>query len=129
VKRAARLPGRHPSAAEWRMLRALAHAAIAEAVSGRPTRVSFHGYCIEARITSWAGDRQAFVDLALGGIGSDESLDRVRIAIADRNALQSAWRIHSLYALARVACQSSFLAGCVSPVDARHASPETGHIS
>ena len=38
-------------------------------------------------------------------------------------------RIDHSHAPATAACRAESLAGCVSPVDARYASPETGQIS
>ena len=67
--------------------------------------------------------------------GGAELLDRVRIAVAFRSDPGSACRIDHSRAPAIAARRAESLAGCVSPVDARYASPfarksaETGQIS
>jgi len=58
-----------------------------------------------------------------------ELLDRVRIAVAFRSDPGSACRIDPLHAPEVAARRAESLVGCVSPVDARYASPETGQIS
>ena len=111
------------------MLRVLVHDALAAALLHGFERISFHGYCIEARRLSAAGAERASVDLALTVDGGAELLDRVRIAVAFRSDPGSACRIDHLHAPAIAARRAESLAGCVSPVDARYASPETGQIS
>ncbi len=119
----------HPSAPECRMLRVLAHDALSAAMLHGFERVSFHGYCVEARCLSASGADVASVELVLTIHGGAELLDRVRIAVAFRSNPGSACRIDPLHALRVAARQTESLAGCVSPVDARYASPETGQIS
>ena len=92
-------------------------------------RVSFHGYCIEATRLSTAGADIAFVALTLTAGCGAELPDRVRIAVAFPSDTGSACRIDYSHAPTVAACQAESLAGCVSPVDARYASPETGQIS
>ena len=111
------------------MLRVLVHDALAAALLHGIERISFRGYCIEARRFSAAGAEGASVDLALTANGGAELLDRVRIAVAFPSDLGSACRIAPLHALPVAARRAESLAGCVSPVDARYASPETGQIS
>jgi hypothetical protein len=111
------------------MLRLLVHDALAAALLHGFDRVSFHGYCIEARCLSTSGADVASVELVLTIDGSAELLDRVRIAVAFRSDPASACRIAPSHALPVAARQAESLAGCVSPVDARYASPETGQIS
>lgn len=111
------------------MLRVLVHDALAAAMLHGFERVSFRGYCIEARCLSTSGADVASVELVLTIDGGAELLDRVRIAVAFRSDPGSACRIDPLHALPVAARQTESLAGCVSPVDARYASPETGQIS
>jgi hypothetical protein len=105
------------------------HDALAAALLHGFDRISFHGYCIEARRFSAAGAERASVDLTLTADGGAELLDRVRIAVAFRSDPASACRIDPLHARAVAARQTESLVGCVSPVDARYASPEAGQIS
>lgn len=111
------------------MLRVLVHDALAAAMLHGFERVSFHGYRIEARCLSTSGADVDSVELVLTIDGGAELLDRVRIAVASRSDVGSACRIDYSHAPTVAACQAESLAGCVSPVDARYASPETGQIS
>ena len=111
------------------MLRALVHDALAAALLHGFDRISFHGFCIEARCLPASGADPACMALTLTADGGAELLDRVRIAVALPSDPGSACRIDPLHAPAIAACQADSLAGCVSPVDARYASPETGQIS
>lgn len=111
------------------MLRVLVHDARAAALLHGFERISFHGYCIEARRLSAAGAEGASVELVFTIDGGAELLDRVRIAVAFRSDPGSACRIDPLHAPVFAARQAESLAGCVSPVDARYASPKTGQIS
>jgi hypothetical protein len=111
------------------MLRVLVHDALAAALLHGFDRISFHGFCIEARCLSASGADPACMALTLTADGGAELLDRVRIAVAFRSDPGSACRIDPLHALPVTARQTESLAGCVSPVDARYASPETGQIS
>lgn len=111
------------------MLRVLVQDALAAALLHGFERVSFHGFCIEARCLSASGADPACMALTLTADGGAEMLDRVRIAVAFRSDPGSACRIDHLHAPAVAARQTESLVGCVSPVDARYASPETGQIS
>ena len=111
------------------MLRVLVHDALAAALLHGFERVSFHGYCIEARCLSTCGADVASVEFVLTINGGAELLDRVRIAVAFRSDPGSACRIDHSRAPSIAARRAESLAGCVSPVDARYASPETGQIS
>ena len=111
------------------MLRALVHDALAAAMLHGFERVSFHGYGIEARCLFTCGADVASVEFVLTINGGAELLDRVRIAVAFRSDPGSACRIDHSHAPAIAARRAESLAGCVSPVDARYASPETGQIS
>ena len=111
------------------MLRILVHDALVAAMLRGFERVSFHGYCVEARCLSASGADVASVELALTIHGGAELLYRVRIAVAFRSDPGSACLIDHSHAPATAARRAESLAGCVSPVDARYASPETGQIS
>jgi hypothetical protein len=80
------------------MLRVLAHDALANAMLRGFERVSFHGYCIEAKCLSTSGEHVASVELMLTIGGGAELLDRVRIAVAFRSDRGSACRIDPLHA-------------------------------
>jgi hypothetical protein len=111
------------------MLRLLVDDALAAALLHGSERISFHGYCIEARRLFAPGTEVASVEFVLTINGGAELLDRVRIAVAFRSDPGSACRIDLLHASEVAARRAESLAGCVSPVDARYASPETGQIS
>lgn len=88
------------------MLRALVHDALAAAMLHGFERVSFRGYCIEARCLSTSGADVASVELVLTIDGGAELLDRVRIAVAFRLDEGSACRIDPLPALPVAARQA-----------------------
>ena len=111
------------------MLRVLAREALAVATLHGAAQLSFRGYHIAARRLCATEANEALVEITLAGSCGGEPLDRVRIAVASRSDAGSACRIDPLHAPAIAACQADSLAGCVSPVDARYASPETGQIS
>lgn len=111
------------------MLRVLAREALADATLHGVAQLSFRGYRVAATRLCAAGADGAFVEITLAGNCGGEPLDRVRIAVAFRSDVGSACRIDHSHAPAIAACQAESLAGCVSPVDARYASPETGQIS
>ena len=111
------------------MLCVLAREALAVATLHGVAQLSFRGYRVAATRLCAAGADGAFVEITLAGNCGGEPLDRVRIAVASRSDAGSAWRIDSLHAPTTAVCTTESLAGCVSPVDARYASPETGQIS
>jgi hypothetical protein len=111
------------------MLRVLAREALAVATLHGAAQLSFRGYRVAATRLCAAGSDGAFVEITLAGNRGDEPFDRVRIAVASRSDVGSAWRIDSLHAPATAVWMTESLAGCVSPVDARYALPETGQIS
>jgi hypothetical protein len=111
------------------MLCVLAREALAVATLHGAAQLSFRGYCVAATRVRAAGADGAFVEVTLAGNRGDEPLDRVRIAVAFRSDPGSACRIDHSRAPAIAARRAESLAGCVSPVDARYASPETGQIS
>ena len=111
------------------MLCVLAREALSVATLHGVAQLSFRGYRVAATRLRAAGADGAFVEITLAGNRGGEPLDRVRIAVASRSDAGSAWRIDSLHAPTTAVCATESLAGCVSPVDARYASPETGQIS
>jgi hypothetical protein len=119
----------HPSAAEWALLRVLACEALAVAALSGAAQLSFRGYRIDASRLGAAGADEVLVEITLAVDGVGAPLDRVRIAVASRSDPRSACRVDFLHAPSMAACTTESLAGCVSPVDARYASPETGQIS
>ena len=117
-----------PSAAELRMLSAVAQQAIVDAWRCGMERAWFRGYRIEARRLDGADGRSHFLVLTLGSVGGARVLDRVLIEVAPHPNSGSACDL--CFARASAASwRTESLAGCVSPVDARYASPETGQIS
>ena len=122
-------PARHPCAPEWAMLRVLAREALAVATLHGAAQLSFRGYRIDATRLWATGANEALVEVILSGNRGGDPLDRVRIAVAFRSDEGSASRIDPRLTPAIAAGQAESLAGCVSPVDARYASPETGQIS
>jgi len=119
----------HPSAAEWAFLRVLVREALAVAALSGAAQLSFRGYRIDAKRLRAAGADGALVEITLAVDAGGAPLDRVRIAVASRPDPRSACRVDFLHAPSMAACTTESLAGCVSPVDARYASPETGQIS
>lgn len=111
------------------MLGVLAREALAVAALSGAAQLSFRGYRVDARRLCAARADGPLVEITLAVSGSGEPLDRVRIAVASRSDVGSACRIDYSHAPTVAACQAESLAGCVSPVDARYASPETGQIS
>jgi hypothetical protein len=111
------------------MLRVLAREALAVATLHGAAQLSFRGYRVAARRLCACEANVALVEITLAGCCGGDSLDRVRIAVASRSDAGSAWRIDSLHTPTTAVCTTESLAGCVSPVDARYASPETGQIS
>ena len=111
------------------MLCVLAREALAVATLHGAAQLSFRGYRVAATRLCTAGTDGAFVEITLAGNRGGEPLDRVRIAVAFRSDAGSACRIEPSRTPAMAACHTEFFAGCVSPVDARYASPKTGQIS
>jgi hypothetical protein len=111
------------------MLRLLAQDALADAALHGVEQLSFHGYRVAARRLVAACAERVTIELTFAGGSGAEPLDRIRIAVAFRSDPRSACRIDHSHASATAARRAESLAGCVSPVDARYASPETGQIS
>ncbi len=118
-----------PSAAELRMLSVVAQQAIVEAWRCGKERARFRGYRVEARRLDGVHGRSQFLVLTLGTVDTAGVLDRVLIEVAPRSNSGSACGISFWRASAATARRTKSLVGCVSPCDARYASPESGQIS
>ena len=128
-------PAYQPSTAELRMLGAILFQSIRDAWEMGVDRTRFGGYCIEASRIDVADGRHPQLVLTLrvagaaGVVGVSAVLDRLFIAVAP-------YPIPGTRCEIRLNCVRSFVprrtespVGCVSPIDARNASPETGHFS
>ena len=128
-------PAYQPSTAELRMLGAILFQSIRDAWEMGVDRTRFRGYSIEARRIDAAdgGHPQLVLTLRIAGaagvVGVSAVLDRLFIAVAP-------YPIPGTGCDIRLNCVRTFVprrtespVGCVSPIDARYASPETGHVS
>ena len=111
------------------MLGAVARQSICDAWQRGADRTAFHGYCIETRRIGVAGEGHPLLVLTLRATGAAALLDRVVIAVASPPIPGSAFHINFDWTRASASRQTESLVGCVSPFDARHASPESGQIS
>ena len=118
-----------PSAAELRMLSVVAQQAIVDAWRCCMERAWFRGYRIEARCLDGGHGPGRFLVLTLGSLDIAGALDRVLIEVAPCSNSVSACCIRFSRASADSARRTESLVGCVSPFDARYASPESGQIS
>ncbi len=118
-----------PGAPELRMLRAIAQQAIGDALRTGADHASFRGYRIEARRLHGGCGGNPLIELTLSAIGEVGFLDRAFIEVALRPQCGSACGICFSGAHVDTSRPTGSLAGCVSPFDARHASPESGQIS
>jgi hypothetical protein len=127
--RSERMLVHQPGAPELRMLCAIAQQAIGDALHNGVDHASFGGYRIEARRMHGGCGGYPLIELTLSAIGSAGFLDRVFIEVALRPRCGSACGICFSGAYVDTSRPTGSLVGCVSPFDARHASPETGQIS
>jgi hypothetical protein len=122
-----------PSNAELRMLGAMLFQSIRDAWYRGRDRVRFRGYSVEAIRLDGVGIKHPTLMLTLRIAGTPDVLDRAFIAVAPYPipgagcdiCLQPVRNLSPLHTLF---CTDSPV-GCVSPIDVRNASPETGHIS
>ena len=121
--------GYQPSRPELRMLGAVARQSICDAWLRGADRTVFHGYSIETRRIGRAGDGCPLLVLTLRATGVGDVLDRLFIAVASHPIPGSAFHISFDWTHASASRRTESLVGCVSPFDARHASPESGQIS
>ena len=90
------VPGRHPNAAEWRMICAMTQDAVIAAVRHGQDSVSFHGYCITARCVGWIGESGDLVEVKLSiGCGACP-VDGALIEVARDLSLGSACLIEPI---------------------------------
>ena len=122
-------PAYQPSTAELRMLGAILFQSIRDAWQLGMDRTRFRGYCIEARRVDAADGGQPQLVLTLRVTGVSAVLDSLFIAVAP-------YPIPGTGCDIRLNCVRNFVprrtespVGCVSPIDVRNASPETGHFS
>ena len=122
-------PAYQPSTAEMRMLGAILFQSIRDAWQLGMDRTRFRGYCIEARRVDAADGGQPQLVLTLRVTGVSAVLDSLFIAVAP-------YPIPGTGCDIRLNCVRNFVprrtespVGCVSSIDARNASPETGHFS
>ncbi len=117
--------GRQPSAAEWRMLRAIMRDAMSAARHKGQETVEFRGFRLVARQMAWFDDD--CIGLAISCQGGAQA--RLRSAVARLSGRLSPWPDAEPTVPFLACCRCDFLAGCVSPIDARNASPRSGQIS
>ncbi len=117
--------GRQPSAEEWRMLRAIIWDEVSAARSQGPRAIMFRGFRLVARQATGLGhDRLDFVVFC-----DDGEMARLPSAVARNSGLRSPWPNAEPTVRFLACCRCDFLVGCVSPIDARNASPGSGQIS
>lgn len=125
-------PAYQPSDFELRTLGAILFQSIRDAWQSGQDRVWFRDYCIEAR-------RIDVADVAIGGhsllmltlriAGVAAMLDRRFIAVAPYPIPGAGFDIELIRVRTVAQRRLRSHVGCVSPIDARNASPETGQIS
>ena len=118
-----------PNEAELRMLGALMLQSVRDAWLHGVDRVRFRGYCIETRRVDAVGGGHPQLMLTLRVTGGVGVLDRMFIAVAPYPIPGAGCdiRLQCVRPVAPLRTESPV--GCVSPIDARNASPETGHFS
>lgn len=122
-------PGAQPSDLELRNLGALLLQSVRDAWYCGHDRVRFRNYTIEARRVDGADGAPPRLLLTLRVAGSMGVPDRLFAAVAQFPSPGTRCHIRL-----KPACESPVLlaespVGCVSPIDARNASPETGQFS
>jgi len=128
-------PAYQPSTAELRMLGAILFQSIRDAWEMGVDRTRFRGYSIEAwRIDAADGGHpQLVLTLRVAGVagvvGVSAVLDRLFIAVAPYPIPGTGCDIRLKFVRSFVRRRTESPVGCVSPIDARNASPETGHFS
>ena len=129
------VPAYQPSTAELRMLGAIMFQSIRDACQHGEHRVWFRGYCIEARRIDGVdgGHPQLVLTLRVAGVagvvGVSAVLDRLFIAVAPFPIPGTGCDIRLQRVRNFSPLRTESPVGCVSPIDARYASPETGHFS
>ena len=122
-------PVYQPSDAELKMLGAILFQCIRDACKLGMDRIRFRGYRIEARrIDAPAGGHTQLM-LTLRVTGAAGVLDRMFIAVAPYPIPGAGFDIRLKCVRNLSPRRTESPVGCVSPTDARYASPETGHVS
>ena len=111
------------------MLGAVVRQSIFDAWQCGHDRAAFRGYWIETRRIEACGDGRLNFRLTLRIDGAVEVLDHLFIAVALQPAPGPALAISFDGVRILASHRTGSFVGCVSPFDARHASPETGQIS
>ena len=122
-------PAYQPSNAELRMLGAILFQCIGDACKLGMDRVRFRGYRIEARRIDGADGGHPQLMLTLWVTGAVGVLDRMFIAVALYPIPGAGFDIRFKCVRNLSPRRTESPVGCVSPTDARHASPETGYVS
>ncbi len=132
-------PAYQPSDAELRMLGAIVFQSIRDAWRSGEQSCTFRGYRIEARRidrrhvdtrpVDAADDDHPQLMLTLRIAGTAGVLDRMFIAVAPISIPGAGFDIELKRVCRFAPRQMKSPVGCVSPIDARYASPETGQIS
>ena len=111
------------------MLGALLLQSVRDAWLRGADRVRFRGYCIECRRIDGAAGEHPRMVLTLRVAGAVGMLDSLFIAVAPYPISGTRCDIR-LQPVRHLPCgRNESPVGCVSPLDARNASPETGQIS
>ena len=118
-----------PASFELRMLGAIMFQCIRDAWRRGQDRVRFLGYCIEARRIDSDGATRPHLVLTLRVAGAPGVIDRMFIAVAPYPIPGTRCDIRMQVVRHRPLRRDDSPVGCVSPIDARNASPETGQIS
>ena len=116
-----------PSDVELRMLSAILIQSVRDAWQRGEDLVRFRGYRIEARRVDGAGAGHPLLMLTLRIAGAPGVLDRTCIEVAPTPIPGAGCdiRLQPVRNVAQWWTESPV--GCVSPIDVRNASPETGH--
>jgi hypothetical protein len=128
-------PAYQPSDFELRTLGAILFQSIRDAWQSGQDRVWFRGYCIEARridvadMADMADGGHSLLMLTLRIAGVAGMRDRRFIAVAPYPIPGAGFDIELIRVRAVAQRRLKSHVGCVSPIDARNASPETGQIS
>jgi hypothetical protein len=129
VTRAPPSPAYQPTDAELRMLGTVLFQSIRDAWQRGHDRVWFRGYCVEAVRVDGAAGGHPLLMLTLRIAGAPGVPDRAFIAVAPYPIPSAGCDIRLQPVRNSLPCCTESPVGCVSPIDVRNASPETGHVS
>ena len=122
-------PAYQPSDPELKMLGAILFQCIGDACKLGMDRIRFRGYRIEARRIDAPAVGHPQLVLTLWVTGAVGVLDRMFIAVAPYPIPGAGFDIRFKCVRNLSPRRTESPVGCVSPTDARYASPETGHVS